>query len=212
MPWVEGFHEHYFMNIDEQPSPRAFRSHFIYEHMPCGVPKSTPCRYVYVARNPKDVLVSLFFFLKGYKFAEKVTWEEHFDDFMAGKLPYSDYFEHVLSWWQRRHDKNVLFLKFEDMKKDLSAAVADIAKFINQDISTALINDIADKVTFTNMQADSTVRLGYPQEALLPGTAFFRKGTVGDWKTHLTTEQIAKKDQACEDKLKPAGLTFDFEI
>ena len=212
VPWVEGFHEHYYTNIDEKPSPRVFRSHFIYEHMPCGIPKSTPCRYICVARNPKDVLVSYFFYLKGHKVAENVTWEEYFDYFMAGKLPYGHYFEHVLSWWQHRHDKNVLFLKYEDMKKDLSTTVADIADFIGQDINKALIDDIADKAMFTNMQADSTVRVGFPQEVVLPGTAFFRKGAVGDWKTHLTVEQIAKIDKACEDKLKPAGLSFDFEI
>ena len=94
-------------------------------------------------------------------------------------------------------------------------AVASIAKFIGQadDIEQALIDIIAEKATFTNMKADGMVRLGYPHELRSSGTThFFRKGDVGDWKTHLTNEQSATIDKACEERLKSAGLIFDFEM
>ena len=214
VPWVEAFTEEYRVNINEKPSPRAFRSHFIYEQMPCGPPDSTPCKYIYVARNPKDVLVSAFFYRKGFKSTEKLTWEEHFEDFIAGTIGHNfgDYFQNVLSWWRQRHHDNILFLKFEDMKRDLSGTVAIIAKFIGQDIGQGLIDDIAEKSTFDNMKADNTVRLGYPHELRSSeATCFFRKGAVGDWKTYLTDEQSARIDKDCEEKLKPAGLIFDFE-
>ncbi len=30
---------------------------------------------------------------------------------------YGSYFDHVLQWWNHRHDENVYFLKYEDVKK-----------------------------------------------------------------------------------------------
>ena len=36
---------------------------------------------------------------------------------MARMVKYGDYFDHVLSWWAHKDDKNVLFIKYEDIKK-----------------------------------------------------------------------------------------------
>lgn len=94
-------------------------------------------------------------------------------------------------------------------------AVASVAKFTGQadDMEQALIDNIAEKATFANMKADGTVCLGYPHELRSSAeTHFFRKGDVGDWKTHLTNEQSARIDKVCEERLKPAGLIFDFEM
>ena len=49
------------VNVDNMSRPRAFKSHMPYDLCPCGPPNTTPCRYIYVMRNPKDVAVSLFF-------------------------------------------------------------------------------------------------------------------------------------------------------
>ena len=75
---------------------------------------------------------------------------------MKGEVDFGDYFDHVLSWWAHKDDDNVLFLKYEDMKKDLPSAVDKIAKFIGQDISKELVDEIAHKTTFANMKEDST--------------------------------------------------------
>ena len=94
-------------------------------------------------------------------------------------------------------------------------AVASVAKFTGQadDMEQALIDNISEKATFANMKADGTVCLGYPHELRSSAeTHFFRKGDVGDWKTHLTNEQSARIDKVCEERLKPAGLIFDFEM
>ena len=67
IPWIEAFHKdspfYWYMNADEldkMPSPRAFKSHFSYEMMPCGLPRNTPGKYIYVCHNPKDVAVSFY--------------------------------------------------------------------------------------------------------------------------------------------------------
>ena len=50
----------------------------------------------------------------------------------------------------------MLILKYEDMKKDLPSAVATIAKFIGQDISKEMVEEIAHRTTFESMQKDSS--------------------------------------------------------
>ena len=54
------------LGVEDMPRPRAFKSHFTYELLPCGPPNVTPCKYIYIARNPKDVMVSMFSKAKGY--------------------------------------------------------------------------------------------------------------------------------------------------
>ena len=136
VPWLEA-NSLYKNNITSLPKPRAFKSHSSYKLMPCGKPNTTPCKYVYVARNPKNVAVSFYFQFRRTQSipGASIEWILFFRNFIYGNLVFGDYFDHVLSWWAHKDDKNVLFLKFEDMKKDLPTAVARIAKFIECDVT-----------------------------------------------------------------------------
>ena len=42
------------------PDPRIMKTHLTYEVIPKGRSEHTRCKYVYVARNPKDSAVSYF--------------------------------------------------------------------------------------------------------------------------------------------------------
>ncbi len=99
VPWAETVHLYesrgYDIKIKDQPRPRAFFSHFPYSLLPCGPPHTTPCKYIYVARNPKDVAVSHFSFMKlGYN--HDLDWNTFWKKFISGDVVYGDYFDHVL--------------------------------------------------------------------------------------------------------------------
>ena len=57
VPYLEGLSIFPEINVDSLPRPRAFKSHMPYDFCPCGPPNTTPCKYIYVMRNPKDVAV-----------------------------------------------------------------------------------------------------------------------------------------------------------
>ena len=60
VPWIEtGIHDTE-VTADDLTPPRAFKSHMPYGRMPCGPPSSTPSKYIYVARNPKDLATSFY--------------------------------------------------------------------------------------------------------------------------------------------------------
>ena len=132
IPWVEMFNDKYRFDLDSYSSPRAFKSHFPYHLMPCGLPSNTPGRYIYVARNPKDVAVSMYHHAQALVGFPKMEWDVFFELFIAGKFPFGDYFEHVLGWWKHRDDPNVLFIKYEDMQKDLHSSIEKIARFLRR--------------------------------------------------------------------------------
>ena len=107
----------------------------------------------------------------------------------------------------------MLILKYEDVKKNLLSTVAKIAKFIGQDISKELVEEIAHRTTFENMKKDSTANYEWMnhihRDNLNP---YLRKGEVGGWKDYLTSEQAAIIDSIYEKRLKPVGLDLEFLI
>ena len=80
--------------------PRAFKSHLPYELVPGGPPHTTPAKYIYVMRNPKDVWVSYWYHQNNTEY--KITWDDHVAKILKNEIPFGDWFDHILSWW--RHD------------------------------------------------------------------------------------------------------------
>lgn len=199
----------YKVDISALKSPRAFKSHYPYELMPSGVPDTTPCKYIYVGRNPKDLAVSYYFHYLGFKYVSLDTkWDEFYPWFISGQVGYGDYFDHVLSWWAHRDDKNVLFMKYEDMKKDLHSCVRQISHFMGEDLPLDVVDKIAEKSTFSSMQGDSGANYGWAEHRRERSMPFMRKGQVGNWKEHFTQEQSAQCDAVTARKFKPVGLEF----
>ncbi|KAH7959297.1 hypothetical protein HPB49_010142 [Dermacentor silvarum] len=68
-------------------------------------------KYIYVARNPWDVCVSLFHMvtdLSVYQFQDG-TFEEFFEAFVEGDVGYGSYFEHVAAGYALKNEPNVFF-------------------------------------------------------------------------------------------------------
>ena len=206
VPWLEA--TLYPINLKELSRPRAFKSHYPYDIFPCGPPHTTPCKYIYVTRNPKDVAVSFYFQEKFAPFPD-IHWDDYWRKFMAGEVEFGNYFDHLLSWLPHKDDKNVLFLKYENMKRDLPGAVTQIASFMGANLSSDVITKIADLASFNKMKKDTTTNFSWSSFHQKEGTEFMRKGIVGDWKNFLTAEQSAEVDSICAERLN--GLEFKFE-
>ena len=66
-------------------SPRTIKTHLPGHLLPPDILRQKS-KIVYVARNPKDVAVSYYYFHKWIvSLPEYETWDEFFEDFMAGK-------------------------------------------------------------------------------------------------------------------------------
>ncbi|CAH1268297.1 SULT2A1 [Branchiostoma lanceolatum] len=199
-----------YMKLAELPSPRLVMTHLPIQFAPNGISKpQNKVKVLVPMRNPKDTAVSMFHFLKylmqmmGEK--DDLRWEDFVQDFSSGIVPYGDFCDHVSGWWQMREDPHFLFLKYEDMKKDLLSAVKTIVTFLGVDLDESTVKGIAEASTFNNMKPD------LDNAAAAERRHIARKGIVGDWKNYFSTEESEVFDAWCEKKLAGTGPTFEFE-
>lgn len=96
---------------------------------------SNDAKYIYVARHPSDCVVSFYHHVRYFPvyFFSDGSFDEFFEVFITGKTDFGDYFDNLLSWYERKDEPNVLFLTFEDMKTDPRAMVLKIAKFLGEE-------------------------------------------------------------------------------
>ncbi|KAF5857906.1 hypothetical protein ETB97_005143 [Aspergillus alliaceus] len=90
------------------------------------------CRYIYIARNTKDVITSYSHFEKeksrsGFYSGD---WDHCFELLVGGKVQRGDWFDHVHSWWEHKDADNILFLRYENLKLDLDGELSNIAAFL----------------------------------------------------------------------------------
>ncbi|XP_054992500.1 amine sulfotransferase-like isoform X1 [Sorex araneus] len=203
------------VDFTKKPSPRIFCSHVPYYLAPNGL-KNKKAKIVYVYRNPKDVITSYFHFsnlvvvLSGYE-----NMDAFMQNFLDGKVVGSIWFDHVKGWYEHRHKFNIMFVSYEEMKKDLKSAVQNLCDFLGKELSEDDVDAVVRQATFKNMKSDS--RANY--NSILKnevGTKsdghFLRKGTIGDWKNHFTVAQSERFDMIFQRKMKDIPLKFIWDI
>lgn len=116
---------------EKMPRPSPIRTHLPFDL----VPFAPYAKYIYVARHPRECCVSFYHHTKlfpAYGFS-KGSFDEFFELFVQGETDYNDYFDHLLSWYEHRNEPNVLFISYEEMKKDDEAAIFKIADFLGEE-------------------------------------------------------------------------------
>ncbi|KAI8510447.1 sulfotransferase 1 [Branchiostoma belcheri] len=199
-----------YVALLDMPSPRLVVTHLPIQFAPKAVSKpQNKVKVLVPMRNPKDTAVSMYHFrAKLLKLAganAELPWEKFARDFLNGTVPFGDYCDHLLGWWQMRDDPHFLFLKYEDMKKDLLSAVKKIVAFLEVDLDESTVKDIAEASTFNNMKPD------LDSSSMAERRNIARKGIIGDWKNTFSSEESAAFDAWYEKKLTGTGLAFDFE-
>ncbi|XP_071478960.1 sulfotransferase 1A1-like [Diadema antillarum] len=206
----------------DMPSPRILKTHCLPDWLPVDIRSDDPeVKVIYVARNPKDAAVSLYHFCQSLRYMPSYeSWDEFFELFIAGRGPVGSWFENVLPWWRRRNHPNVLFLKYEDMKKDHRGAVEQVASFMGKSLSDDVIDRIVEASTFSAMKKSKSTN---PDSYYVPaglttresstniGSSFMRKGVIGDWKNYFTDEQNRRYDELYDKEMADSGLKFQFE-
>lgn len=207
VPWIESAHD---LGMDmESPQvavPRAFKTHFSWDEVPKGG------RYIYVMRDPRDVLVSFYRFCEGWMFVSgSISMETFAREFF---IP-DDYWGHIGSWWPQRDRDDVLMVCFEDMKRDLASAVRRVAAFIGVAADPALLELVTHQASFEFMRVherqfdDHLVRQARDAACGLPPagvTTKVRTGRVGDHARVLSADIIAALDALWQESL---AASFD---
>lgn len=144
------------------------------------------------------------------------TIESFMQKFLDGDVVGSLWFDHVRGWYEHRHDFNIMFMSFEDMKKDLRSSVLKICSFLEKELREEDVDAVVRQATFEKMKTDP--RANYEQIIKDEfGTRndkghFLRKGAVGDWKNYLTVDQSERFDKIFHRNMKNVPLKFIWDI
>uniref|UniRef100_A0A8C9XCR7 Sulfotransferase n=1 Tax=Sander lucioperca TaxID=283035 RepID=A0A8C9XCR7_SANLU len=184
--------------LDETPSPRLLGTHLL----PDNIPKSfnaKKTKTLVIFRNPKDTLVSSYYFYDKLPLHPSVqSWESFYSNFLSGDIVWGSYFDHALAWEKRMDDPNVMIVTYEELKQDLSEGVRQISTFFGFSLTEAQVQQIAEGSTFSAMKEKYA--------NMVTGNNLFRKGEVGDWKNHFTPEQSQEMDDAFNKHLAGTRL------
>ena len=209
VPWLELAHD-LGLDLDAtQPAePRAFKTHFNWNSTPRGG------RYIFIARDPADSLVSFFHFFSGWVFEiGSVSIEDFALEYVLQGSRSGRYWDHLVSWWPRRLDPDTLWLCFEDIVADLPAAVVRVARFLGLDEAHPNVEIATRQASIDFMRKhgskfdDNLVRRTRNGPCALPPEAFsskVRKGKSGEGSREVPSEVIAAWNRQWKKVVEPA--------
>ena len=134
-------------------------------------------------------------------FRPGASLDEMIDLLMPGGMMEDAYFGYTKSWWNYRHDDNVLLLHYSDLRKDLRGSVKKIAEFVGVSLTSEEFEEVVHKADIKHM---STIKdkfkimiYGNPnvdfalcsKEACGEEASIIFKGSVGTGKMELSEEQ-----------------------
>ncbi|KAK4263633.1 hypothetical protein QN277_029021 [Acacia crassicarpa] len=202
-------------SFSSSSSPRILASHIPYTLLPESM-KQSRCKIVYLCRNPKDILISLWHFINNVtpESHECPSLKDFFEDFCGGLSIYGPFWDHMLGYYKESIESpwKVLFLTFEELKSDPVRTLKQLAEFIGygfsqEEESGDVVGNILKLCSFENL---SSLEVNRTERSWvgIENKVFFRRGRVGDWKNLLTTDMVERFDTICREKLERHGLKF----
>lgn len=162
--------------------------------------KESALRYVLTVRDPRDVIISEYWFVKrtphhaSHKLANRVDLSEY----ITIKLSDGSFGRMTLDWirmWMENRDTNAsTIVKYEELLKDPHQRLSEIADFLGLKITEEEIAKIIDLNSFERKTAR--------KRGIEDTKTFLRKGTSGQWKEVFTEEQRELFSSVGEDVIE----------
>lgn len=220
VPWPDiesmpGFMRRYAVSLEKADlwthapeRKRVIKTHFNWDL----IPYSPEARYVAVIRDPKDVFVSSYFFLRDGMYGPAMptadTWYRHFlsKNFLLG----GSWAVNAAGYWAARSHPNVLVLSFKELKKDLRASICRVASFLGIAASDELVDEVCRQATFSYMKGiDHKFHMGKLIPWREPG-AMIRKGAQGGSAELLTPRRQREMDAHFQVELRELGSDLPY--
>ncbi|RZC67800.1 hypothetical protein C5167_011490 [Papaver somniferum] len=205
---------------------RLISTHVPYPSLPESIKSTaTDCKIVYLCRNPQDNFISLWLFMNKFigtmqennsgDRSPPLSIEEAFEYFCAGVSLSGPFWDHVLGYWTKslEEPRKVLFLKYEDLKKEPEIHCKRLAEFMGcrfsvEEENQGAVDEIVKLCSFQNLKNLDLNKSGTTSRFHFKNEDFYRKGEVGDWKNYLTPPMVERLDRLLEEKLQGSGLVF----
>ena len=215
-PWIEAKFmpaEAMHQMLQAQTHRRAMKSHSPAD----AIPWFPEAKYITVARDGRDAFMSwcnhvqrmkMIEMLNAQAAAEGLTPLQAFDGvdyhgYFRNWLLDNNFFEVVASYWQRRGEPNLLFVHYNDLKRDLAGEIRRVSEFLGIRPDPSQWPGIVERCTFEGMRKAGG-RLGDFDRAFEGGAeGFIFKGTNGRWRDVLDADDLAAYQRRVAEVLPP---------
>ncbi len=205
---------------------------FVKTHLPLdGLRFFEELRYVYVARDARDVFMSLWNHYANYTAEARaalnavpgrvgdelppppedphVFWQQWMTrgwfEWESDGWPYWSHLHNVRTWWEYRQLPNVLLVHFQDLLDDLAGEVRRVASFLGlEGLSEAVLARVVQNTGFEAMKARAETYAPGGGSSWRGGAGtFLHRGTNGRWRELLDEQELALYEAACARVLSP---------
>lgn len=178
-PWIEAVNG---VPIEEAPLHGEERpSRIIKTHLPVQLcPYDPAARYVYVVRHPVSCFASCVDFIRTNSggIARDLAAIERW--FCSDDMWWGPWTAHVAGWHRRAAEADgVLFVRFEDMRRDLADVARRVAAFLGvAPLTDAELADVVRKCSFEYMKRNDHAFEMHPPHLLQTRAELFVRGTA----------------------------------
>ncbi|XP_027703388.1 sulfotransferase family cytosolic 2B member 1-like [Vombatus ursinus] len=214
VPWIEQIYLSNYLPQMEASKPRLFTTHLTANLLINNL-KTSKTRVVYVARNPKDVLVSYYHFHKLAKFLPEIgSFDDFFDQFLEGKVNFGSWFNHIKDWLGVQQDLNFFLITYEDLSQDPRGAIQRLSNFLGQQLESKELENILHYCSFSFMSQNEQLNYSLvPPEAFDHSVEkFMRKGVTGNWKEHFSPEQNARFNNVYQAEMGDLAVKLPWSL
>jgi hypothetical protein len=195
-----------YLNQDPQlralPRPRYLKSHEAY--------RPDYRRVVLIVRDPRDVAVSYFHFLKKSKaLSVEKAFADFLPSFLAGQIgPFGSWGENVGSWLgARRGTQGFLVVRYEDLLENAESQLARVAEMLkvpadNGQLRRAVENSRADRMRDLEQSQRAQHKYLKSSREDIP---FVRAAKSGQWQTELSPEAARQIETAWGALMRELG-------
>uniref|UniRef100_A0A663EDH8 Sulfotransferase n=1 Tax=Aquila chrysaetos chrysaetos TaxID=223781 RepID=A0A663EDH8_AQUCH len=166
--------------------------------------------------QPQDVIFSHYYFYQMAKMhPDPSTLGEFLETFMVGKVAYGSLYKHVQCWWEKKQEEQLLYLFYEDMKKDPRQGVQKILHFLGKEVVEGTMARMLHHTSLQEMRKNPAADYETMPTTLMDHRfaplVFLPPGITGDWKNHFTVAQNKHFDQHYQEHMAGSNLDFQME-
>ncbi|MCA9648824.1 MAG: sulfotransferase domain-containing protein [Myxococcales bacterium] len=179
-----------------------------------AVPYDPAAKYVTIIRDPKEVVVSAYYFLLGLLgIRDRVSPAEWIELSLQDDRFPRQWAEHSMSYWLWRSKPNVLVRTFADLKADHAGTVDALAALMGVALSEAERAAVIERSTFSTMKSIDE-RFAPPRTPLVRADQhpnMMRRGASGRADELMGADARARLDEACRRQLRRLGSELPYD-
>jgi Sulfotransferase domain len=195
--------------LKKTPRPRLIKTHEYFDH-----------RYekvIYVVRDPRDVAVSYYHFLRKVRqFDDDCSMERFVEDFIRGRgrlidEAWGSWGENVASWIYTRGDsKDFLLCRYEDLLENPVRELSRIALFMGLEAKPELLQQAVERSSADRMRAMEKLQseVWVVTKDRRKDVPFVGTAKSGGWRKTLTEKCVLQIEHAWGELM----VKLDYEL